>query len=410
MKRKLIVISTFVLFGASILLPVLWPMSDLAWRRPVLPRIDAIKFLIDKAESPVAGVVVKPKTTAELEKWFQGADENHVPRVFVDQLPKDFKKKGNQKLFAQVISALILRENERITLERAILSLMRFKSPDGQKWTQKEQDFFQHLVKRYDSLAKKEVTAQIADLSTKVQPIPPLMGVLQAAEATDWGKKHFESPFEQMGWLNKKTYARVPFKSLIQATESYVTEMNGMPPLSTWRSSRSKALADGGDDVGFQVIRWLGNYKQEDPEYAEKLLRRSDELDYEIPDRLAFIKISKLPSREVKIGSHTFQMEFAKEFDDRMRGLMFRPDIPSDTGMVFINDKLQPMGVWMKNTFVSLDIVFFGKDKKVTGIFEKLAPLDETPRRSVEPTLGMIELPAGTVKQYKIKVGDKIVF
>lgn len=410
MMKKLIIVAAFVLFGAFVFVPALIPMSDLIWRHTVKPAVDPIAFLMDRINQPIPGIVIRPKTTAELKKWFQEADRDHVPRVFVDQMPVDFKTEGNQKLFAQVISALILRENEKIIKERAILALLAAKSPDGEKWTQKERDFFNDLIKRYDSRAKKTVSAGIADLAVKVHPIPPLVGVLQAAEATDWGKKSWDSPFGQTGWLNKETYALLPFKSLIRATESYVTEMNGLPPLNLWRHTRSEGIKAGSSDIGYSVLRWLGDYKQDDPEYAEKLIWRSGELEQEVPDNLSFIKPVQLAVGPVKIGTHTFQMEFAKTTTERKRGLMFRTFVPPDTGMIFINEAARPMGVWMRNTFVPLDVLFFDQDKKVIGILEDLRPLDETPHRSVKPALGMVELPAGTVQKHNIKIGEKIVF
>ena len=408
--KKLIVIVAFILFGACILIPRVLPMSEFAWRRSVKPNVNPIAFLMEKINQPVAGVVIKPKTTAELKKWFQSADEKHVPRVFVDQMPIDFSTQGDQKLFTQVISALILRENEKIMKERAILALLVAKSPDGKKWNRKEKEFFDALAERYDSGIKKTMSGKLADLAIKVYPVPPLVGVLQAAEATNWGKRNWESPFEQTGWLDKKTYTRVPFQSLIQATESYVTEMNGLPPLNAWRFLRAEAIKEGDDEVGFQVLRALGDYKQEDPEYAAKLIGRSDELDQEVPDNLAFIKPQKLPVGEVKIAGHAFQTEFAKTLTERQQGLMFRPVMPLNTAMIFLNDGVRPMGVWMKNTFVPLDVLFFDGNKQVTEVLTDLKPLDETPHRSVKPALGMVELPAGTVQKYNIKVGDQIAF
>ena len=410
MQKRLIVIATFILFGVCVFVPGLLPMSDLIWKRTVKPSINSIEFLIDRVNAPVSGVVIHPETTAELKKWFQGSDENHVPRVFVDQMPRDFNTQGDSELFAQVISALILRENEKIMKERAVLTLLVAKSPDGKKWTSQEANFFNHLVKRYDSQAKRTVSAQIADLAAKIYPIPPLVGVLQAAEATNWGKEQWSSPFAQTGWLDKETYDRIPFKSLIQATESYAVEMNGLPPLEVWRFSRSEAIKEGETNIGYRVLRWLGDYDQDDLKYVEKLERRSEELDLEVPDSLSFIKPVKMESREIKIGNHSLQAEFARTKEERQQGLMFRPNIPQGTGMIFINEEVRPMGVWMKNTFVPLDVLFFDEGQRVTEILEHLNPVDETPHRAAKPALGMVELPAGTVQQYNIKVGDKVAF
>ena len=403
-------IAVLVAIGVGVSIPKFWPMPHPFWQRTVKPGFNPIEFLIERVDRPIAGVVIKPQTTAELKNWFQGADENHVPRVFVDKMPKDFKYYGDKKLFAAVISALILKENEKIIKERAILAMLAQKSPDGKKWTPKETEYFDRLVKRYDSRSRKTVTGKIADLAQKVNPIPPLMAVIQAAEATDWGRKHWESPFEQTGWIDAKTFARVPFKSLIRATESYALEMNGMPPLNGWRYFRSREMLEGSDEIGSSMLQLLGEYKPSDLEYREKLMDRWSELDYLVPDNLSFIRPMQMPTGTVKIGPHSFKMEFAKTLQEKQYGLMYRPEIPQNTGMIFVNERPDMSGVWMKNTFVPLDVIFFGGDKKVTQIFENLKPLDETPHRTTVPSLGMVELPAGTVQKYKIKVGDKVSY
>ena len=408
--KKVLFLAIFISIGICVATSVFWPMPFPIWQRQVKREINPINYLINAAEKPIEGVIVSPQTTAELKTWFQGSDENHVPRVFVEKLPSDFEREGNKQLFARVISALILRENEKIIKERAVLSLLAAKNRSGQAWTPRETDYFNQLVQKYDSQTKKEISAEIVDLSIKVYPIPPLMGVIQAAEATDWGKEYMESPFEQTGWLDRKTYARIPFQSLIRATESYVTEMNGLPTLSSWRFIRSQALVSGSDDIGYQALVALDAYKPDDSEYVERLIDLTDELEFEIPDNLSFIKPVKMKTIPLKVRRHTFQVELAETKEEKQRGLMFRPVVPDSTGMIFINEKARPMGIWMKNTFVPLDVLFFDENKKVTEILENLKPLDETPHRSAVPALGMVEFPAGTIQKYKIKVGDRLFF
>ncbi len=121
-------------------------------------------------------------------------------------------------------------------------------------------------------------------------------------------------------------------------------------------------------------------------------------------------KPMKMKKRFIKIGFHSFGVEVARTKEEREYGLMFRSKLPQNTGMIFLNEAPYPMGVWMKNTWVSLDVLFFDEQKKIIKIFENLEPLDETPHRTAKPALGMLELPAGTVKKYKIKVGDEILY
>ena len=127
-------------------------------------------------------------------------------------------------------------------------------------------------------------------------------------------------------------------------------------------------------------------------------------------NEISFVENIETERMLVEIANTIFGVEVARTPEEKSYGLMFRQNIPPKTGMIFLNEAPQLMGVWMKNTFVSLDVLFFDENKKVIGIFENLKPLDETPHRLAEPALGMLELPAGTVKEYKIKIGDKMTF
>ena len=370
---------------------------------------DALATLIDRIHAPIKGQIITPKTTNELRAWFAEADlQRAVPRVYVDRLPADFAKRGDKDLFAKVISALILRENEQALKERAALILLKNKMDKNENWSEKEQDFFAEMVQKYDSKARKTVPAQMADLLVKVDAIPPMIAVIQAAEATNWGKEHLESPFEQTGWLDAKTYTRVPFDSLVAATESYAREMNGMPPLEGWRFSRVNLTGRGYEDAGTRILRWLNDYKMEDLKYTDKLYNRLDELGYEIPDALSFLKEPAFRKGTVTLNGQVFDVEVALSEVEQRRGLMFRSTLPDKTGMIFIYPVDSRLAVWMKNTFIPLDILFFDADGVIVDIAEHAKPLDEThivPSRAVR---GFLELAAGSVKRYHIKRGDKL--
>jgi len=123
-----------------------------------------------------------------------------------------------------------------------------------------------------------------------------------------------------------------------------------------------------------------------------------------------FSHVEQMKEGVLRIGEYSFQTEFAITPEEKARGLMFRPELPPGHSMIFLNDNSRPMAVWMKNTFVPLDVLFFNAKHEISEIFEDLQPLDETPRRTANPVWGMVEVPAGTVQKYKIKVGDKISF
>ena len=370
-----------------------------------------ISLLIEQTKVPVRGSVIRPATTAELKTLMTPSSLKYVPRLFVDRLPDDFRTEGDKELFAKVFLALILRENEKILTDRAIYLLLVQKQQAGQPWTPQETAFFDFLVKKYDSGARRTQLTKLADLDEKINTIPPFLAVIQAAEATDWGTKNLESPFEQTGWLDTKTYDRIPFDSLLTATESYAREMNGMPPFSDWRFSRFHLGTKGHNDVGYRALQWIGAYKIEDPDYPHKLYDRVRELDAEIPDNAAFFpSITILPQTPVIIGHKTYRLEMARSDTDKATGLMFRRSLPTGTGMIFPNKTPTELAFWMRNTFIPLDVLFYDSNHRIKKIVQNAQPLDETVVSSDGPVLGFIELPAGTVASDHLQIGDPVEF
>ena len=99
----------------------------------------------------------------------------------------------------------------------------------------------------------------------------------------------------------------------------------------------------------------------------------------------------------------------------RETGLMYRKRLPRDYGMLFVFPGEYGMQFWMKNTWVSLDMVFIGKDKRVTAVHERVKP--STPRTTdaeVARAGGLaqfvLELPAGAAGRCKVKAGQSVDF
>jgi uncharacterized protein len=93
----------------------------------------------------------------------------------------------------------------------------------------------------------------------------------------------------------------------------------------------------------------------------------------------------------------------------RMRGLMFVEHLADDAGMLFIYPYPQPIGIWMKNTPLSLDILFIAADGRVHHIAENATPqsTDTIPSNGV--VLGVIELKAGSAARMKIAPGAQVI-
>jgi uncharacterized membrane protein (UPF0127 family) len=87
---------------------------------------------------------------------------------------------------------------------------------------------------------------------------------------------------------------------------------------------------------------------------------------------------------------------------------MFRRNLPADHAMLFIWGEPIRAAMWMKNTFIPLDMVFFDTDGTVLTIVENARPQSLRLIDPGMPVRGVIELDAGVVKELGIKPGDKV--
>ena len=224
---------------------------------------------IEKLTQDIPGQVVSPKTTQELATLFQNATDTSVPRIFVDKLPSDFAEKGSPQLYMRVITALILRANEKAVREKMLLTALKNKYDKKEAWTSKEESFFHAMVEKYDVTITKTIDTQLEQLTQKIDEIVPGLAVAQSVYATDWGKKNMSHPYGQMGWLDEKTYDELPYDSLIKATDAYVSEMNSATNYWMWRLTRQRAAHRGmRDRLAAALASNLYPYRPEDPYYT----------------------------------------------------------------------------------------------------------------------------------------------
>jgi len=108
--------------------------------------------------------------------------------------------------------------------------------------------------------------------------------------------------------------------------------------------------------------------------------------------------------------SFPFSVEVAETPEQERYGLMFRHSLPDDAGMIFIYSPDQPVSMWMKNTYIPLDMLFVRHDGLIVKIITHAEPFDLTPLPSDEPVRGVIELTAGAVARDSLKTGDKVLF
>jgi uncharacterized membrane protein (UPF0127 family) len=114
-----------------------------------------------------------------------------------------------------------------------------------------------------------------------------------------------------------------------------------------------------------------------------------------------------LPTVTMQLGSKTFTLEIANSVPTRERGLMQRDSMPADHGMIFVFDQEQPLGFYMKNTRIPLDIIFVGANGNVVSI-KQMKPYDLKTTPSDLPAKWAIELNAGAAAEAGVKVGDAL--
>mgnify|MGYP001628044533 CR=1 FL=1 len=94
----------------------------------------------------------------------------------------------------------------------------------------------------------------------------------------------------------------------------------------------------------------------------------------------------------------------------RQRGLMFRRHMPRDAGMLFVFPHAEPQSFWMRNTFIALDILFIGADRRVVGISEDATPLTDDARAVDAPARYVLEVHAGFARAHGITTGTPVRF
>ncbi len=109
-----------------------------------------------------------------------------------------------------------------------------------------------------------------------------------------------------------------------------------------------------------------------------------------------------------KNGVRIFSVELARTDEQKATGLMHRRHMPDGQGMLFDFAPEQPISMWMKNTYISLDMIFIGSDGRVTRIAENTEPLSERIISSGAPARAVLEVNGGIARKYGIAPGDRV--
>jgi hypothetical protein len=106
---------------------------------------------------------------------------------------------------------------------------------------------------------------------------------------------------------------------------------------------------------------------------------------------------------------HTIDVEITETPQEKAQGLMFRSRLPEKSGMLFFYEQPQEITMWMRNTYIPLDMVFIRADGVVHRIEARTEPLSEAIIASRGPVVACLELAGGAAERLGLKTGDRVV-
>jgi uncharacterized membrane protein (UPF0127 family) len=105
---------------------------------------------------------------------------------------------------------------------------------------------------------------------------------------------------------------------------------------------------------------------------------------------------------------YAFSVEIASTPTEQRIGLMHREELGPYQGMLFVYDRPQPVYMWMRNTPLSLDMIFVDRNGKIVHIEENAEPFSDEPRGPGTPVSAVLEVKGGTVEALDIEKGDQL--
>ena len=106
----------------------------------------------------------------------------------------------------------------------------------------------------------------------------------------------------------------------------------------------------------------------------------------------------------------TFNVEVAKTIEERRTGLMYKKKLLNNEGMLFIFPREKIIQLWMKNTYIPLDVIFISENKVIVDIKKNMEKLSETIVKSKVRSRYALEFNAGLINKLDIEIGDKVLF
>jgi len=120
------------------------------------------------------------------------------------------------------------------------------------------------------------------------------------------------------------------------------------------------------------------------------------------------LKTVPLTIRTANGKNHIYKVEVAATPGQQAHGMMFRTSMAPATGMIFPMNPPRPASFWMRNTLISLDLIFIGADGRVRNIIAGAVPKSEAGLNSAGPVAAVLELAAGEAEKIGLKPGDSV--
>ena len=120
---------------------------------------------------------------------------------------------------------------------------------------------------------------------------------------------------------------------------------------------------------------------------------------------------SKATARESQLSISnklSLNIKIADNDSARMKGLMFVKNLPENEGMLFIMEDEAQVNMWMKNTYIPLDMIFINSNKEIVSMAENTKPLSTEIISSKNKVKYVLEINGGLAKKSGLKIGDKI--
>jgi uncharacterized membrane protein (UPF0127 family) len=131
-------------------------------------------------------------------------------------------------------------------------------------------------------------------------------------------------------------------------------------------------------------------------------------------DAGTLLELSSFPRSTLTIHSatspdaHVFRIWLADTSPRQQQGLMFVRDLPAEEGMLFVERQSRVWGMWMKNTYIPLDMLFIDSRGRVAAIFERTVPHSLQTLSFPKPVKAVLELRGGETARRGIRVGDRV--